>query len=67
MPRKKKEIRIIVHKPNDLSCVSDRVSKVYTEIIVRRLKHTDMIADEKVMVIDRIINSKSNSASEPAK
>ncbi|MGM9600742.1 MAG: hypothetical protein ACI3W5_04020 [Faecousia sp.] len=55
--------QVIVHIADDadLSALADRVSQYHADIIERRLKESDLPADQKSAVIDRVIDYLQNT------
>ena len=50
--------QVVVHIADaDLSALEDRVSQYHADIIDRRLKQSKLSVDQKIEVIDRILNS----------
>ncbi|MGM9607276.1 MAG: hypothetical protein ACI3XJ_07205 [Oscillospiraceae bacterium] len=55
--------QVIIHTAEDadLSALDDQVSQWHADIIERRLKESGLSADQKIAVIDRIIDYLQNT------
>lgn len=55
--------KVTIHTAEDvdLSALADRVSQYHADIIDRRLKQSNLTVDQKIEVIDRIIDYLQNT------
>lgn len=52
--RKNRVRRVIVHAPDSMQALTPKVSAFYVAVIERRLKQSDLTAEEKLSLIDRL-------------
>lgn len=57
--RKKKPCNVIVHVADSQNCdkLADEVSDFYVQVVKRKLSESDLATEDKITVIDRVIES----------
>lgn len=50
---------VMIHVPDDMNfhALSDKINEFHSEVIERRLSSTNLTADEKITVIDKILDN----------